>query len=84
MKKSAVKNMLLGNWTFMRWLRLFLGVTIGIQAVVSHDVLSGGIAAFLLLQTAFNRGCCGMNGCETLPRTGYQEREIEFEEVKNK
>ena len=45
----------------MRWLRLSLGVFIGVQAFQTHDLLSGAIALFFLFQAVTNTGCCGDN-----------------------
>ncbi len=75
---------LLTGWNFMRFLRLGVGIFIGIQAVLYHDVLSGLIASVFLLQAATNTGCCGSSGCTT--NTNYKSKntiqEVEFEEVK--
>ncbi len=51
------------NWHFMRWLRLGLGIFIGVQAIQMHDTFSGFIAAFFLFQAVTNTGCCGASGC---------------------
>lgn len=59
-----MKQLLLTNWYFMRWLRLIIGIGISIHAVQIHDILSGMLAAFLLLQAILNTGCCGTNGCD--------------------
>lgn len=72
------------GWNFMRWLRLGLGLFIAIQAIQTHDSLSGFIAAFFLFQVATNTGCCGASGC-AVPLTKNKSdeiEEVEFEEVK--
>lgn len=77
------KQVLLSNWHFMRWLRLALGLFIGVQAFQLHDTLSGFIAAFLLFQVITNTGCCGASGC-SVPAPGNNQKhldEVEYEEV---
>jgi hypothetical protein len=81
-----IKQTLLTGWNFMRWLRLGLGVFIAIQAVQTHDLFSGGIAAFFLFQVATNTGCCGASSC-AVPITKNNQDKTEdaiFEEVKAK
>jgi hypothetical protein len=36
-------------WNFMRWLRLILGIYVGIQAIMLTDALAGLILRFLSL-----------------------------------
>lgn len=75
------------GWHFMRWLRLVLGIVIGISAFQTHDSVSGFVAAFFLFQAVTNIGCCGASGCAT---TNVSEKhnetatEIEYEEIKGK
>ncbi|MFM9984397.1 MAG: hypothetical protein ACKVOK_04145 [Flavobacteriales bacterium] len=75
---------LLTGWTFMRWIRLAIGVFIGIQAIRMHDGVSGMFAAFFLFQAVTNTGCCGSSGCATpSPReTKSTVDDVQFEEVK--
>lgn len=70
----------------MRWLRLGFGVFIAIQAIQTHDALSGLIAAFFLFQAATNTGCCGANGCAvpTTKKNPDKIEEVEFEKLKTK
>lgn len=65
---ESVKQLLLTNWHAMRWIRLILGIALSIHAFVSHDVLSGLLATFLLFQALLNTGCCGASGCD-IPNT---------------
>ena len=75
---------LLTGWNFMRFLRLGVGIFIGVQALLYRDVLSGLMASVFLLQAATNTGCCGTSGCVT--NTNYKSKntiqDVEFEEVK--
>lgn len=54
---------LLSDWNVMRFVRLALGVYIGIQAYETQSILSALLAAFLLYQVVTNTGCCVANGC---------------------
>ena len=54
---------LLIDWNFMRFVRLGLGVYIGIQAFETQSILSGILAAFLLYPVVTNPGCCAETGC---------------------
>lgn len=73
------------NWNFMRFLRLVLGVMIGIQAFQTQTVFPGVIAGFLLFQVFTNTGCCGVNSGAKTDGTNVSRtiNDIEFEEVKN-
>ncbi len=54
---------ILQNWTFMRALRLVLGIAVLIQSIVQKDITIGALAGFLLFTTLANVGCCGAGGC---------------------
>lgn len=77
---------LLSNWNFMRFVRLGLGVYIGIQAYETKSVLSGLLAAFLLYQVVTNTGCCGTNDCAipTKKQNTDTSEKVEFEEITSK
>ena len=78
-----MKQMIFTNWHLMRWLRLGLGIFVAVQAVQSHDTLSGLIAFFFLYQAATNTGCCGSGEC-VVPVTSEkmnQSKAVVFEEV---
>jgi uncharacterized membrane protein HdeD (DUF308 family) len=51
------------NWHLMRWLRLGLGLVIGIQAFELNDILLYLFSGFFLYQALFDVACCGSNGC---------------------
>ena len=89
-QKSRNQNFLagvLGNWHFMRWLRLAIGLFLSWQMVQSPDVFTGLIAGVFLFQAITNTGCCGSSGCATpesnKPATGGN-KEVVYEEIKNK
>jgi hypothetical protein len=77
---------LLSNWNFMRFIRLGLGVYIGIQAFETQSVLSGLLAAFLLYQVVTNTGCCAANGCviPTNKNNSDTIEDVEYEEITSK
>lgn len=81
-----IKQYLFRNWHLMRWLRLSLGIFIGVQAFQTHDLLSGAISLFFLFQAVTNTGCCGANQCNIPDQinSSHQEEKIIFEEIKNK
>ncbi|MBL7931643.1 MAG: hypothetical protein JNL60_07070 [Bacteroidia bacterium] len=91
MKNSRInnlKNRLLTGWTFMRILRLALGVFMTVQAISGSDFLLGMLGLILLLQAFYNVGCCGTYGCDINQSPGKQAsvpkstEDITFEEVK--
>lgn len=67
----------------MRFLRLFLSLMIGMQALKAYDYFLGFLALVLLFQVATNLGCCGPAGCVT-PKNNKQGtiEDVEFEEIK--
>ena len=77
---------LLSDWNFMRFVRLGLGVYIGIQAFQTQSILSGILAAFLLYQVVTNTGCCGANGCAIPTKKNNTDttEDVEFEEITSK
>ncbi len=80
-----MKQSILSNWNFFRFLRLGIGIAILVQAVMARDVLFG-IAGLLFASMAiFNVGCCGMGGCSTpntpAKKTSETSKDIPYEEV---
>lgn len=74
------------GWDLMRLFRLGIGLFIGVQAIQTHDSISGMFAALFLFQAATNTGCCGSGGC-AIPDTQANQSQIEdveFEEIKTK
>ena len=80
-------NTLFQNWTFMRGLRLLLGVIVLIQSIVAKDMLMGGMSIFLIAMAVFNFGCCGANGCGVnfnKNKSSNTIEDVDYEEVVNK
>jgi hypothetical protein len=83
-QNKMIKQTLFTGWHFMRWLRLIVGIFIGIQAITMHLPMSGFIAAFFLFQAATNTGCCGTTSCSapTIKVNPTKIEEIQYEEIK--
>lgn len=79
-----IKETLFTNWSFMRILRLGLGIFFAIQAIQVHDTFAGFASIILLFQAITNTGCCGARGCAVPKNKNSSEKsqEIEFEEIK--
>ena len=76
-----MKQIVFNNWTFIRLLRLVMGIVIVVQAVIAKDILFG-IAGLLFTGLAvFNLGCCGTGGCYTPINKSNTTKEISYEEV---
>ncbi|HEY1047458.1 MAG TPA: hypothetical protein VGF79_13510 [Bacteroidia bacterium] len=82
--KFNFSNTLLKGWSFSRWLRLILGLSIAIQTIYQPDFIMGTLALTLLLQAVFNVGCCAGGNCSVSNKT-QSEQTLEnttFEEIK--
>jgi hypothetical protein len=79
-------QILSSHWNYMRFLRLGLGVYIGIQAFETQSILSSLLAAFLLYQVVTNTGCCAANGCATPTKKNNSDNteDEEYEEITSK
>ncbi len=55
------------NWTFIRFIRLILGVFIIIQSVQTQQYLMIIPGVIFAAMAIFSVGCCGNNGC-AIPR----------------
>lgn len=83
MNRQEFKNMLLTGWNFSRFLRLALGGLLAAQFLSSRDIFMGFMALTLILQAAFNVGCCTNGACDTRPvRKTHESKETTFEEIK--
>lgn len=78
-----MKQAILSNWNFMRFIRLALGVFILVQAVMAGDWAMGLLGAAFTSMPLFNIGCCGAGGCNTTPtnKTSETTKNISYEEV---
>lgn len=65
LKMESIKELLFRNWSFMRVLRLILGISLGYQAWQMNDAFAWIFSAFFLFQAFSNSGCAG--GSCTIP-----------------
>ncbi|HJV19713.1 MAG TPA: hypothetical protein VJ552_07505 [Sediminibacterium sp.] len=80
-----MKELILRNWTFMRALRLVLGIIIVVEAVMAKEVVFGLVGVFFSGMALLNTGCCGTGACYTPPvkRDAHLNttKDISYEEV---
>ena len=77
-----MKQAILTNWTFSRFLRLILGFVILAEAISSKDLTIGFAGLLFTMMPVFNIGCCGTGACCTQPKNNIgSENEIIYEEV---
>lgn len=75
---------ILKNWSFMRFLRLGVGLWMAYTAILDRQPVIGLMAVMFLIQALFNMGCVG--GACNLPTTKEtitsKPENVNFEEVK--
>ena len=77
-----MKQTILTNWTFVRILRLLLGLGIIVQAVIAKDAFLGVAGLLFSSMAVFNVGCCGTGGCATTPKKSSKTiHDTTYEEV---
>ncbi len=77
-----MKQTILSNWTFMRFLRLTMGIAILVQAVIAKDILFVFAGILFFAMPVFNMGCCGTNGCYTpIKKNTELTKDITYEEL---
>jgi hypothetical protein len=78
-----MKQTILSNWNFMRFLRLGLGIFIMVQSAMAKDLTMGILGLLFTIMPVFNIGCCGVGGCSTVSpkRSAETTKDITFEEV---
>ncbi len=79
---ETIKQILFTNWNFIRWVKLGLGLVVGIQSIQNHEPVLGFLSAFLLFQAIINTGCCGAGACAVSKTKNTSEKieEVKFEE----
>ena len=81
-KLKKMKQAILTNWTFVRVLRLLIGLAIIVQAVIVKDALLGVAGLLFSSMSIFNAGCCGTGGCATIPKKSSKTvQDTTYEEV---
>lgn len=80
---SGMKQTILTNWTFLRFLRLILGMAVIVQAIILKDTLLGVAGLLFSSMAVFNAGCCGSAGCAAPPakKSTKTINETTYEEV---
>lgn len=77
-----MKQAILGNWNFMRFVRLGLGIAIIVQSVIAKDWTMGILGFLFSGMAVFNIGCCGTGGCAVpTKKTSETTKDISYEEV---
>lgn len=77
-----MKQIILSNWTLMRFLRLVMGIAILVQAVIAKDILFAFAGIVFTAMPVFNIGSCGTAGCATPgKKTQDTTKNIIYEEV---
>ena len=77
-----MKQTILTNWTFVRILRLLLGLGIIVQAVIVKDAFLGAAGLLFSSMSVFNVGCYGIGGCATTPKKSSKTiHDTTYEEV---
>lgn len=73
----------LGNWNFMRVLRLVLGIFIIVQGIVAGDWMIAALGGLSSLMPLLNIGCCGVSACNTpVPRSSKKIEDTTYEEIR--
>lgn len=77
-----MKKAIFTNWTFIRFLRLGMGIAIIVQALIAKDLVFGFLGLLLTAMPLFNIGCCGTQGCYVPPvKNRDNANDITYEEV---
>ena len=79
---KTMKQTILSNWTFIRFLRLGMGIAIMAQAIIAKDILFSFLGLIFTAMPVFNIGCCGTQE-RYVPADKNQDKakEITYEEV---
>jgi len=77
---------LLRDWSFIRVVRLVLGIMLIGQSFQMQSWAIGLFGGLFVFQSITNTGCCGSAGCgvprSNVRQTNLSTDEIEYEEVK--
>ncbi|MBS1509517.1 MAG: hypothetical protein JST86_01655 [Bacteroidetes bacterium] len=77
-----MRQTLLHNWNFIRWIRLILGVAIMVQAAMVKDAWFAFIGLIFTALALFNVGCCGGACYVPAKKENREQDEILYEEIK--
>ncbi len=77
-----MKDTILHNWNFMRFLRLAVGIFIIAQSIITKNLTMGILGSLFTIMPLFNIGCCGVGRCATpISKTSETNKDIIYEEV---
>lgn len=78
-----MKQLLLHNWSPLRFIRLVLGIIIIVQGAVAGNVLFALAGILFTGMALFNAGCCAAGNCSVGKTTSNtnNKNKIEYEEV---
>lgn len=77
-----LKQTILSNWNFMRFLRLGLGIAIIVQSIMTGSWTMGIFGFLFTAMPVLNIGCCGTAGCNTpVKKSSETIKDIRYEEV---
>jgi hypothetical protein len=81
-ENKIMKQTILTNWSFIRFLRLGMGIAILVQAVVAKDILFALLGVVFTAMPVFNIGCCGTQGCYASSiKNQDKKKDVTYEEV---
>lgn len=71
------------NWSFIRLLRLSMGIFVMVQGVKSEQWLFVILGGLFSLMPLLNIGCCRTSGCNTtVSQSNKKMEDITYEEIK--
>ncbi len=77
-----MKQSILSNLNFFRFLRLGIGVAIIVQGILDKEIMFGIAGLLFTSMAVFNIGCCGMGSCSVpTKKTAQPTKDISYEEV---
>lgn len=77
-----IKQAILSNWNFMRFLRLALGIAIIVQSAIAGNWAMAVVGLLFTAMPVFNIGCCGTAGCATpVKKSSETTKDTRYEEV---
>ncbi len=86
LNKNNMVELILQKWTFMRFLRLGMGVWLIVESITSHETAFMILGGLFTAQAVFNMGCMGGNCAVNTPLMRQNRfsntEETTFEEIK--
>ena len=77
-----MRQTILSNWNFIRFLRLGLGIAITVQSLIEGNWTLAVLGLAFTAMPVFNIGCCSTTGCATpVKRSANTIKDISYEEV---